>query len=271
MNENYMTLKNASFLVYGSSLLVILTNSIMWRFASSYASPIPGFHYVPGIAWGLLFFWGGLLLRTVWPRARWWIQVPILLVALFFLYRYIQAQTWLTTSVPNLYTSLFCFGFIAPLETIKTAGNYRGWYLLAVLLIITFCYVATLVANDRLYWHNGAQPQFEDMWKLLLGLMAVTVPLLKIVAVHLAAIFAFTKTGQWLGSQKWIKWVVYIIGIQVYVRCFFNLIGWRNDWYFTSMFIIQPINVYLCVALYRRIELRHEDGTKLSWKECFKL
>lgn len=271
MNDNYTNIKNASFLVYGASLFTILANTIMWRFASGYASPIPGFHYVPGIAWGMMFFWGGLLLRTVWPKAKWWILVPVLLIALFFLYRYIQAQTWLTTSIPNLYTSLFCFGFIVPLETIKTAEKYNGWYLLVLLLTITFSYVAASVANDRLYWHNGALPQFEDMWKLLLGLMAATVPLLNIAAVHLAAIFAFTKTGQCLGNQKWLKWAVIILGVQVYLRCLVNLIGWRNDWYFTSMFIIQPINVYLCIALYRRIELRHEDGSKLTWKECFKI
>jgi len=271
MNENYTTLKNASFLVYGASLLVILANSIMWRYASSYASPIPGFHYVPGIAWGLMFFWGGLLLRTVWPKTRWWIQVPILLAALLFLYRYIQAQTWLTTSIPNLYTSLFCLGFIAPQETLKSARNYKGWYLLAFLLVLTFCDVAASVASDRLYWHNAAQPQFEDMWRLLRWLMAATEPLLKIVAVYMAAVLAFTQMGQWIGSQKWLKWVVIVIGIQVFLRCLVNWMGRINDWYFASLLIIQPVNVYLCIALYRRIELRHEDGSKLSRKECFKL
>ena len=101
--------------------------------------------------------------------------------------------------------------------------------------------------------------------------MAATEPLLKIMAVYMAAVLAFTKMGQWIGSQKWLKWVVIIIGIQVFLRCLGNLIGWRFNWYFTSLFVIQPVNVYLFIALYRRIELRHDDGSKLSCKECFKI
>lgn len=62
----------------------------------------------------------------------------------------------------------------------------------ASLFVITFCDVATSVACDRLYWHNAAQPQFEDMWRLLRWLMAATEPLIKIVAVYMAAVLAFT-------------------------------------------------------------------------------
>lgn len=50
------------------------------------------------------------------------------------------------------------------------------------------------------------RPEFSDMWRLLMWLTSATEPLLIIVAVYLAAMFALSKTGQLIGSQKWLKY-----------------------------------------------------------------
>ena len=65
-------LSNASILIYGASLFFIVANAIMWRFVPYEKMPvIPGFNYLPGIAWALFFFCPGVLLCSLWPKVKW--------------------------------------------------------------------------------------------------------------------------------------------------------------------------------------------------------
>lgn len=266
-------LSNASILIYGASLFFIVANAIMWRFVPYEKMPvIPGFNYLPGIAWALFFFCPGVLLRSLWPKVKWWIQLPVLLIGVFFLCRYISFQGWSTSAVPNMYAALFCFGFVAPLESIRTAKNDKGWFTIILLAALVFCDVAISVVNWRLQWWGEAiRPEFADMWRLMLWLTSATEPVLKIVVVYLVALFSFSKIGQWLGRQRWLKWFVIAAAIWVYLPNLVNMIGRYDIWYFSSRFIVQPVNILLFVALYRRLAVKNDNGGKLSWKECFKL
>lgn len=266
-------LSNASILIYGASLFFIVANAIMWRFVPYEKMPvIPGFNYLPGIAWALFFFCPGVLLRSLWPKVKWWIQLPVLLIGVFFLCRYISFQGWSTSAVPNMYAALFCFGFVTPLESIRTAKNDKGWFILCLLAGLSFCDVAISVVNGRLQWWGEAiRPEFADMWRLMLWLTSATEPILMIAVMYLATLFAFSKTGQWLGEQRWIKWSAVVAAIWVYLPNLVNMIGRYDIWYFSSRFIVQPVNILLFVALYRRLAVKNDNGGKLSWKECFKL
>ena len=245
----------------------------MWRFIPYEAMPvIPGFNFLPGIGWALFFFWPGLLLRSLRPKAKWWIQLPVLIIGIFFLCRYIYCLGWTSSAVPNMYAALFCFGFVAPLESIGNAKNDKGWFTLILLAALVFCDVAISVVNGRLQWWDEAiRPEFADMWQFMLWLTSATEPLLKIVVVYLVAMFAFSVAGQWLGQQRWLKWFTVAAAIWVYLPNLVNIIGRYDIWFFSSRFIVQPVNILLFVALYRRLTVKNDNGGKLSWKECFKL
>lgn len=92
-----------------------------------------------------------------------------------------------------------------------------------------------------------------------------------IAVMYLATLFAFSKIGQWLGEQRWIKWLAVVAAIWVYLPNLVNMIGRYDIWYFSSRFIVQPVNILLFVALYRRLAVKNDNGGKPSWKECFKL
>ena len=69
---NNTQFKNATFLVYGASLLVIIANTLMWRYIPYEHMPsLPGFGYLTGIAWALFFFWAGLIIRQTCPILKW--------------------------------------------------------------------------------------------------------------------------------------------------------------------------------------------------------
>lgn len=269
---NNSQFKNATLLVYGAALSVIIANTIMWRYIPYEHMPvIPGFGYITGIAWALLFFWAGLIIRQACPNVKWWIQLPILALAMFCLYRYISYNGWTTTSVPTLYASLFCLGFIAPLDVLKSLKYYKGWCLLGGTIILAFCFVAISVASNRLYWWDAFKPQFADMQRLLRWLTAATEPLLLVMVAILAVSFSFTQVGQWLGGRKWVKWFVIIASVWFFLPNFIYSIGRIDSWYFSSRYLVQPINIYLLVGLYRKFAVRNERGEKLSWKEAFKV
>lgn len=277
MNSSSTSVRNASILVYGAVLFVIIANYLMLDIgqtlnpASRYSPLIPGFWYLPSICYGLLFFWAGLLVRTAFPenRLRWWVQVPVLAFSLFFLFRYMMSPDWF--SVPYFYLSLVFLGFTLPLESMKTAGNYRGWYLLALLLVLTFCYVAVAVLNNRLAMRVAFRPQFDDMWRMMHWLASKAEPLMLIVTICLASVFAFTKTGQWIGGQNWFKWLTVILCAVSFVHALVLSIQWHGTMYYTLRFLVHPVSIWLLVAIYWKIWGRNVSGGRLSWKECLRI
>ena len=277
MNNSSTSVRDASILVYGAFILVMAAHYLMLDIGhvlnpANWGAPlIPGFPCLLSICSGLLFVWAGLLVRTAFPenRLKWWVQVPVLALSLFFLFRYMMSPDWFT--VPYFYLSLVLLGFTLPLESMKTAGNYSGWYLLALLLVLTFCYVAVAVLNNRLAIRNAFQPQFDDMWLLMNGLVTKAEPLMLLLTICLASVFVFTKTGQWIGGQNWFKWLMVVLCAVSFVHALGTTIQWRGRLYYVLRLLVHPVSIWLLVAIYRKIWGSNAGGGRLSWKECFKI
>lgn len=261
MNDSTSAIRNASFLIYGSGLVYLVIYFV------GTSTIIPGFHHLSGIVWALFEFWAGAIIRRAFPKLRWLIIIPNLLLALpGILLSIVPSQNLLILILPAI--SMFCLGFVTPLEKLETKYFNNSLAILLVLLLVIFCYVAVRVANN--IW-NLFPPEREDVKSLFSLLMSATRTLLMIATVYLATMFSFTKIGQTIGMghHGWLKWIVAAIAIIFYLHYLFIFANHGNilmndpsTWCDLSRVIIQPFNVYLCVVLFRRIIKR------LSWKEC---
>jgi len=143
------------------------------------------------------------------------------------------------------------------------------------LMLSVFCYTAVSVAKQRLQW-GDLMPEHQDMEKLLEALLWVAEPLLGLISAYFVIQFSFSSTAQNLGGQQWIRVLVaavcglsFIWAIQFFFMMFHRWTYMANYVYYSPILslLVQPISVYLMIAVYRRAKSRKT----LSWKECFKL
>ena len=188
--------KNASFLLCGISCTLFVIYHLLNRVLPYEEFPaIPGFGHTLGLCWGALFLWAGMLLRRRLPSLRWWVQLPVLALAMFCLYKY-RHDVWITyRSLPYLYLSVFGAGFLVPPEAADREGERSGWLDLALLFVSAFCYTAVSVVQGRFQSTSPFMPQFKDMERLLVWLMNNTMPLVLFIAMYFAVRFWEGRSG----------------------------------------------------------------------------
>ena len=265
---------NASVIICGGVCLVRAITHFMLRASDWSESAIPGLVFMSDLCYPLLFTWIGLLLRGWKPESKWWVQLAVLLIAIYGLCRYCDwtADHW---QIVHLDFAMIAMGYLIPPESLKLEGEKTGWLSLIMLMLSVFCYTAVSVAKQRLQW-GDLMPEHQDMEKLLEALLWVAEPLLGLISAYFVIQFSFSSTAQNLGGQQWIRVLVaavcglsFIWAIQFFFMMFHRWTYMANYVYYSPILslLVQPISVYLIIAVYRRAKSRKT----LSWKECFKL
>ena len=271
MRQLSTSFRNASFLMCGTACTLLVINHLLNRVLPYEELPaIPGFGYTLGICWGVLFLWAGMLLRRRWPSLRWWIQLPVLALALFCLYRY-RLGVWITyRSIPYLYLSVIGAGFLVPPDALDREREKSGWMDLALLLVSAFCYTAVAVVQGRLQSTSAFLPQFKDMERLLVWLVNTTEPLMLFVTLYFAVRFSFSKEGRWMGTQEWFKVVSCASFIIAFLAC---LSRYWFPWADSLRFFVQPATIYLLTVLIRAAKklVGREEWSRTPWKDILKI
>ena len=265
---------NASVIICGGVCLVWAITHFMLK-SSDWSEPaIPGLVFMSDLCYPLLFTWIGLLLRGWKPESKWWVKLAVLLIAIYGLCRYCDwtADYW---HIVHLDFVMIALGYLIPPESLKLEGEKTGWLSLIMLMLSVFCYTAVSVAKQRLQW-GDLMPEHQDMEKLLEALLWVAESLLGLISAYFVIQFSFSSTAQNLGGQQWIRVLVaavcglsFIWAIQFFFMMFHRWTYMANYVYYSPILslLVQPISVYLMIAVYRRAKSRKT----LSWKECFKL
>jgi len=268
--------KSASFLMCGAASALIALNVFI-----PYHEPpvIPGFCYLLGICWPIFFLWAGMLLRRRWPSFRWWIQLPILAVALFCLYLYIHNEWATYRDLPYLYIAVFGAGFLIHPESLEKKGQENGWVPLAFLLVSVFCYTAVVVIQNRVRATQPFATQFEDMETLFRWLLNTAEPLILFIALYFVTCFSFSKNGLWLGGRKWFRIAAAVCIALVFLGQLFGSLAQRfhfslfGCWTDILRFLVLPATIYLLVIIVRATKKIFKKGemTEIAWKDVYKI
>ena len=241
-------------------------------------SVFPGFRIMCGLCFPILYFWVGTLLRTWIKDPKWWFQILIAGATIYGMYFYRHyAENW--GYADALYLSMAGMGFLIPPKILLSFSQNRGWLSLLMILLSAFCYTALTTVKDRLLW-GPIIPEHPDMELMMETILVNAEPLMIVIAIYFVAQFAFSEVGQKLGSLVWLRWVVAVPCIYVFLGYLSRLFTMRmfffaNHWVYYSpimWFIVQPVTIYLVVFLYRVIkERRKKKEERVSWKELAKL
>ena len=171
-------------------------------------------------------------------------------------------------------------GYLITPADLTLETQKKGWGSLSLVLFSVFSYTAVAVVKQRLSWGN-LMPEHTDMEQLLEALVTVTEPLLCILSAYLILHFSCSSIAQKLGAHKWARVIAAIactVSLLFTLRfCLsFSALHWNYmiAWVYYNpllMLVVQPVNVYLYIAIYRRLFLKNDNGEKLTWKESFKL
>lgn len=267
--------KSASFLIGGSACAIMLTGTIINRFDPyGYLHSVPGFWCLTGLSFSLLFFWVGMLLRRRCPSLRPWIQMVISCVVLFLIYRYRHYAWTSLQTIPYLYLACLGLGILLPSGLVQQRKNQSGWTELILAMVAIFCYVAVVIARDRVS-RDVFLPEFEDMHRLLQWLLSNAEPLLTFIAIFFVILFSFSKEGIWIGGQRWFRFAAGIICGIVFIISLGNVAGmsyWGFGKVFLMRFMVQPVTAYLTYVAIRHIRSKKRNPeAKWSRKDIFRL
>jgi len=269
---------NASVIICGGVCLVRSITHYMLK-SSDWSEPtIPGLVFMSDLCYPLLFTWIGLLLRGWKPESKWWIQLTVSLIAIYGLFRYCDwtADYW---HIVHLDFAMIALGYLIPPKSLKLEGEKTGWLSLIMLMLSVFCYTAVSVAKQRLQW-GDLMPEHQDIEKLLEALLWVAEPLIGLISAYFVIQFSFSSTALCLGNLQWIRVLVaavcclsFIWALKFFLTMFYRWTYMANYVYYSPLLsmLIQPVTVYLIIAVYRKVVNRSEAGEKLSWKEAFKV
>lgn len=266
MDKNLI--KNASFVLAGGACLLAIAGHY---FHSPYGMfPIKGVRFVAALTVPTLCFWVGMLIRQACGRLKWCgLTIAALLAGISFYYSRHTVNNLGWSEIRALWYFLILAGFLLPWEYLYERRDGEGVKSFVLLVITALFYGAFELYRNRVY-PTSMKPQYEDMAVLLMVVTTNMIPLAALLPVFFAAEFSLSNPGQWLGGQKWFRWIVGIAA----VSCFFGaLSGLRFDlslsYYTLNRWIIlfvQPFTIYLIVIVRRIILLARKQ---MTWKEVF--
>lgn len=265
-----MNYKNASFTLAGLACLVLLLSALFWRMGDDGHSLVPGFHYLTGIAYPALAAWVGILLRSRFNTGKWWVHIPLLILASAFVAIYIilRAKPWWDARL-YLCLAMIIIGYLVPPRELDGQSENWGWNDLALLLITSFCYTAISIVKYRFQW-GTIVPEHPDMEELMERLLVATEPLMVFTVVYFFVRFSFSRMGLSLGSREWLQGILWVPCIIVFYYTLVNVSGsyyFRRDTAWVELGI-QPCTVYLVIVAIRCIE-KVTGKKQRTWKECF--
>ncbi len=246
--------KNASFTLCGATSFLLLAQYILREVGSPGWLPVTGLGYVTCLCWHVLFFWAGILLRQFLPRPRWWIQLPVLAVAVFFLTRYQHYSATPYWTLPYLYFAVFGLGYIFPPKMLERLRKESGGIDFALLLASIFCCVAVTVSGARINWGSVFSYQYRDMERLIEWLLSVAEPLMVLLVAYFAARVSFSKESLWLGGRPWFQALATVAASFFFLASLANALPlYSHRWVSALRLVVQPIFICLMVALVRAV------------------
>ena len=257
----------------GAACLVLLFNFLLTRMWIWERPMVPGFHYLTGLCYPILAAWVGILLRNRFRTPHWAAQIILLAAAGVGIWFYAQAEhNWWWTLRRWLCLSVVALGYLLPPSELESASERRGWHYLILLLMAVFCYAATSLTQQRLLSGSVMDPENFEMERLLESVLAWAEPLGVVITTYLVALFSFSKVGLSLGGSDWIRGIVAVPFVILFICRMVVLFREPLSAPYTSlvMLLLQPVTVYLIIVASRLIKslVRRE---KLSLNELFAL
>lgn len=260
-------IKNASFVLAGVACLLTITYHYFFSIIG--ILPIRGSRFLAALAMPTLCFWAGMLVRQISGKVKWWwLAIAAILAAISFYYSRHTVNNLSWGEIRFLWYFIFLAGFLLPWDYQYEHRDKEGIKSFILLVITALPYCAF-----ELYWNRVSpycmKPEYEDMATLLMVVTTNMIPLAALLPVFFAAEFSLSNPAQWLGEQKWFRWIVGIAA----VFCFFGeLPGLRFSFGAYDLprwirFFVQPFTIYLIIVICRI--LRKLRKKEMTWKEVF--
>ena len=220
---------NASVVIAGAVCTVLLVIHIVARL-SPWGGPsvLPGWRFLASLCYPILYGWIGMLLRAWTPHVKWWVQVLVAVSS--------GVMLWLSLTIGGnvgyvgaLYIAMAGVGFLVPPESIRVASQDKGWMALVMVMLSAFCYTAVDVARDSLVM-DATMPNYLNMEGVLQDVLSIAIPFLAMITTWEVVRFSFSRMAQKIGSQQWLRWVVFIPCLITFVGTIVNLVKWPSDY-----------------------------------------
>ena len=259
---NKQTFKSASFVMAGGACLIGLIGHYLRIDGPLH---VRGIQFLTSLVIPVLCFWVGMLIRYKVGKPKWWLLALAAVLAgvsFYFSRHTVNNLSWV--EIRFLWYFLILAGFLLPWEYLYERRDREGIKSF-ILLVIT----ALLYGVFELYWNRVSpycmKPEHEDMATLLMVVTTNVIPLAVLLPVFFAAEFSLSNPAQWLGGQKWFRWIV---GIAAVVNFIGALPGLRfsfgvYDMPHWIMFFVQPFTIFLIVVICRIVcKLRKKEFVK---------
>lgn len=260
-------IKNTSFVLAGGACLLMIAGHFL--FSTVGLLPIKGFRFLAALAIPSLCFWAGMLVRHLCGKTKWWLlAIAGVLCGVSFYFSRHTVNILNMSDIRFLWYFIFLAGFLLPWDYLNERRDKEGIKSFVLLVITALLYCAFELFWNRMY-PSCMKPQYEDMAVLLMVVTTNMIPLAALLPVYFAAEFSLSNPAQWLGGQKWFRWIV---GIAAVVSFIGSLSGLRlsfgiYDMYYWIQFLVQPVTIYLIIVICRIIrKLRKKE---MTWKEVF--
>ena len=254
---------NASFSLAGAACLLHIACQYFCPAYYGGLFHIKGFWYLSNLVVPMLCFWVGMLLRWKFDHPKAWLVALVALAAVveYGIYVWLQISNPWLLNASHLRFAVFLTGFVLPWKYLSRTGDPDGWKSLALCMLsmLVFCVVNYVSAPAN-------QAGYPTQMKIAIE---VVWPVALLLPIWFAAEFALSKAGQWLGGQKWYRWIAgfaavwYFIGATVSIVDSFILPrSWESALLPWIVFLVQPVTVYLVILLVQTIQAHKQT------KEC---
>lgn len=239
---------SASFILTGAACALILLSRCYYNFCDGL--PVKGIWTIFSLAWPLLGFWFGMVMRHLAGKPRWWI-LAIAAAASALVFAGLVTDQVLYFHTHTLRVVLFALlGFIIPTGAYSSSDNSikSGILLLLSLLAYATCEFALQRLHVGHMAREYAAMQVQVSKVLYCGSYA-----LELLTVWLFAEFSFSGAGQWLGSKKWFRWIASLLAVTVFISILVYVFECGLSWWYLVDIIIQPVVVYVGIVFYRLV------------------
>ena len=239
---------SASFILTGAACALILLSRCYNNF--NYVLPDKGIWTIFSLAWPLLGFWFGMVMRHLAGKPRWWI-LAIAAAASALVFTGLVPDQILYFHTHTLRAVLFALlGFIIPTGAYSSSDNSIKSGILMLLSLLD--YATCEFALQRLHVGHMAD-EFAAMQVQVSKVLYCGSYALELLTVWLFAEFSFSVAGQWLGSKKWFRWIDSLLAVTVFISILVYVFECGLSWWYLVDIIIQPVVVYVGIVFYRLV------------------
>lgn len=239
---------SASFILTGAACALILLSRCYNNFND--VLPVKGIWTIFSLAWPLLGFWFGMVMRHLAGKPRWWI-LAIAAAASALVFTGLVTDQVLYFHTHTLRAVLFALlGFIIPTGAYSSSDN--SWKNGILLLLSLFAYATCEFARQRLHVGHMAD-EYAAMQVQVSKVLYFGSYALELLTVWFFAEFSFSGAGQWLGSKRWFRWIAALFVVTVFISILVYVFECGLSWWYLIDIIIQPVVVYVGIVFYRLV------------------